>query len=124
MLKAIHRVLRPGGRLAFHTIEPVPGLSAAEKRRVVSAGPPAVSVRTSYLSLLASAGFQEAQMTDLTEGYRASHRIWAEATARHEDDLRDTIGTQEFENRTEAYRQTRRALDDGLLLRSLYTASR
>ena len=124
MLKAIHRVLRPDGRLAFHTIEPVDGLSAADKRRVVAAGPPAVSVRTSYPSLLASAGFHGVRSTDLTEEYSATHGSWNDATTRHESDLRDTVGAEEFDNRTEAYRQTRRALDDGLLLRVLYTATR
>ena len=124
MLRETHRVLRPGGRVAFHVIEPAPGLSAAEKRRVVSAGPPAVSVRTSYPSLLDSAGFHDVQMRDLTEEYSTAHRQWADATANHETDLRRTIGDEEFDNRTAAYHQTRLALDDGLLLRSLYTATR
>jgi cyclopropane fatty-acyl-phospholipid synthase-like methyltransferase len=55
-LRATYLALRPGGRTAFTTIFPAAGLSASEARRAIEAGPPNCGLRTSYPSLLRSAG--------------------------------------------------------------------
>ena len=124
MLRASRRVLRPGGRLAFHTIELPPELSAAERRRAISIGPPAVTLRTSYAGLLRSAGFVEIDAVDLTAEYLATQRRWLAATLRHEDGLRDALGDDVVSEGIERRRRTVEAIEEGLLMRNLFTATR
>ena len=124
MLRASRAALRPGGRLAFHTIEPGPGLSAADRRRAFKAGPPAVAVRTNHPSLLRSAGFVEIDATDVTAEYTATQRRWQEATVRHEAELREALGDENVDDGLERRRSTLAALNEGLLARTLYTGRR
>ncbi len=124
MLRASRRVLRPGGRLAFHTIELPPGLSAPRRRRAISIGPPAVTVRTTYRGLLRSAGFIEIDAVDLTAEYLATQRRWLAATHRHEEGLRSALGDDVVREGLERRRRTVDAIEDGLLLRTQYTATR
>jgi hypothetical protein len=124
VLRASRRALRPGGRLAFHTIELSPGLSAAGRRRAISIGPPAVTVRTTYLSLLRSAGFIEVDAVDLTAEYLATQRRWLAATLQHEVGLRDALGDDVVREAIERRRRTVGAIEEGLLQRTLYAAKR
>ena len=124
MLRASRRVLRPGGRIAFHTIQAMPGLTAPRRRLAYEAGPPAVAVRTSYPSLLRTGGFTDIAETDLTSEYRSTQQRWIDASARHEEGLREIVGDVDYEDRAAGRRQTARAIDDGLLARVLYTATR
>ena len=124
MLRACRRALRPAGRLAFHTIELPPGLNASKRRRAISIGPPAVALRTTYLSLLRSAGFAEMDAVDLTADYLATQRRWLAATLRHEEGLRSALGDSVVREGTERRLRTIDAIEDGLLLRTLYTATR
>ena len=124
MLRASRRVLRPRGRLAFHTIELPPELSASKRRRAISIGPPAVTVRTTYLGLLRSAGFAEIDAVDLTAEYLATQQRWLAATLWHEEGLRSTLGDDTVREGIERRRRTVDAIEEGLLLRTLYTATR
>jgi MPBQ/MSBQ methyltransferase len=71
-LQATFQALRRGGLTAFTVIFPPSGLSAAESRRAIEAGPPNCGLRTSYPSLLRSAGFGEIEERDLTADYLAT----------------------------------------------------
>lgn len=124
MLRASRRVLRPGGRLAFHTIEVPPGLSAAERRRASLIGPPGVAARTTYPSLLRSAGFIEIDEVDVTAEYLATQRRWLAATLRHEEGLRSVLGDDAVHEGIERRRRTVDAIEGGLLSRTLYSAIR
>jgi hypothetical protein len=124
VLRASRRVLRPAGRLAFHTIELPPGLSTSKRRRAISIGPPAVTVRTTYPGLLRSAGFVEIDEVDLTAEYLATQRRWLAATLRHDDALRAALGDDAVREGIERRRRTIDAIEEGLLLRTLYTATR
>ncbi|MGK0276007.1 MAG: hypothetical protein ACI9N0_002394 [Ilumatobacter sp.] len=124
MLRASRRVLRPGGRLAFHTIELPPGLTPAKRRRAISIGPPAVTVRTTYPGLLRSAGFNEIDEVDQTAEYLATQHRWLAATLRHEEGLRLALGGDAVEEGIGRRRRTVNAIEEGLLLRTLYTATR
>lgn len=124
MLRASRRVLRPGGRIAFHTIQATAGLSGPRRRLAHEAGPPAVAVRTSYPGLLRSAGFTDIVAMDLTSEYRSTQQRWIDASQRHEEGLRKIVGDVDYEDRAAGRRQTAQAIDDGLLARILYTATR
>jgi hypothetical protein len=124
VLRASRRVLRPGGRLAFHTIQVPPGLSAAKRRRASFVGPPGVAVRTTYPSLLRSAGFIEIDEVDVTAEYLATQRRWLAATLRHEEGLRSVLGDDGVHEGIERRRRTVDAIEGGLLSRTLYSATR
>ena len=71
-LRATFQALRHGARTAFTAIFPAPGLNAADARRAIEAGPPNCGLRTSYPSLLRSAGFVDIGERDLTADYFAT----------------------------------------------------
>ena len=110
--------------MAFHTIELPAGLTSAKRRRAVSIGPPAVAVRTTYPGLLRSAGFNEIDAVDLTAEYLATQLRWLAATLRHEAGLRSALGDDVVEEGLKRRRSTASAIKEGLLLRTLYTATR
>lgn len=110
--------------MAFLTIQATPGLSPAERRRAHAAGPPAVAVRTSYPSLLRSAGFTHVVATDRTAEYRITQAAWIAATERRADAIRAIVGDQLYDERAQERAGTVAAIDAGLLARFLYTATR
>lgn len=84
----------------------------------------AFAVRTSYPSLLRSAGFAAAEDIDVTDAYRAIQRRWIDATERREAALRAVMGDEPFVERMTSRRRTLAAIDDGILQRRMYTAVR
>ena len=124
MLRACRRVLRSGGRLAFLTIEPTPGLSRSDRRRAHRVGPVAVAVRTDYPSLLASAGFTGIGSTNLTDEYLSTQSAWIAAISKREGAIRAIVGDADFEERMQSRRDTVRAIEGGLLSRFMYWAVR
>ena len=123
MLRECKRVLRPGSRIVFHTIQPTPGLSPLHRRRANRSGPPATGVRTSYQSLLSTAGFVDVEARDDTEEYRATQLRWIAATERHEAPMRAAIGDDAYHDRHLKRQATLRAIDGGLLARYRYSAN-
>lgn len=124
MLRATRRALRPGGCTAFTVIHPTPGLSPAKARRAVAAGPPHCRVRTSYPSLLRSAGFVEIDEDDLTPAYLATARTKLAVADELADGMADMLGRQEFDDMQAKRRLAVSAIADGLLRRSRFTARR
>lgn len=124
MLRECRRVLRSGGRLAFHTIQPGAGLTKAQRRRAHAAGPIAVAVPTSYSSLLRTAGFTEIEAVDITADYRATLHRWISATERREPEVRLAMGDEAFDERMSYRRDAANAIDEGLLKRFQYTGTR
>ena len=78
--------------MIFTTIEPAPGLSTTDRRRVARSGPSAVLTRTSYPSLLASAHFVEIEHTDITADYRTTQQAWIDATRRRAQAIGAAMG--------------------------------
>lgn len=117
-------MLRPGGRLAFITIQPIPGLSAPDRRRAHRIGPPAVAVRTSYEDLLRTAGFRGIESRDCTAEYAAALRGWMVAIDRRADAVRVITGSTEYDERAQRRARTLAAVESGLLGRCMYVATR
>lgn len=110
--------------MIFTTIEAAPGLSRAERRRVARSGPSAVLTRTSYPSLLASAGFDAIERTDLTAAYRTTQQAWFDATRARFEAVAVAMGRAALEQRLIERAGALVAIDAGLLRRSRYAATK
>ena len=110
--------------MAFTAIEPAPGLSRAQRRRVAAVGPTNVLLRTGYPSLLRSAGFVDVVADDVTAAYRATLAAWHEETRRRSEAVVDIVGLDEFEERQQRRAGALAVIDAGWLRRSRYIAHR
>lgn len=117
-------MLRPGGHIAFHTIQPSENLSRSQRRRVSAAGPSAVALRTTYQSLLSSAGFTDIVASDVTSNYRATLQRWVDATQSRQVEMRRVMGEEALDERLADRSRALQAIDDGLLKRFQYVARR
>ncbi len=110
--------------MVFHTIQPVPGLPPLRRRHAHRHGPPGVALRTSYQSMLRTAGFVDVEARDDTDEYHATQRRWLDASQRHEAALRTAMGDDAYDERLATRHATLRAITDGLLARFRYSATR
>jgi hypothetical protein len=117
-------LLRPGGRIAYTTIFVAPGLTAARRRRARRSGPRAVASRSDQLRLLASAGFVDVDMVDVTAEFATTARAWLAGSEAHAAELSALDSPAAFEERQRERRAQLRAVDDGLLRRGLFSATR
>ena len=125
MLRACRRLLRPAGRIAFYTIFIPSGLSQAEYRRAARAGPSAVTSHgRQQPDLLRSAGFTGVREIDVTAAFLRATRAWHEARARYAGQLSQAEGEASFRERQRDYHLQARAIEGGLLRRSLFVAER
>ncbi len=125
MLRACNRLLRPGGRIAYYTIFVTPGLSPAEFRRALRAGPPAVaSRRRTESEMLRSAGFVDVREVDATAEFLRTTRAWLRSRLRRAAELSEAEGEAAFKDRQRHYRLESKAIAAGLLRRSLFLAER
>jgi hypothetical protein len=124
VLRASRQLLLAGGLTAFFTIHPTPGLDARLRRRAHRDGPVAVASHLSQRDLLERAGFVDVQQTDCTAEFATTARAWIEQCEQRHDDLVAAQGAAEVEQRQRDRRAQLRAIDAGLLRRSLLTAAR
>jgi len=122
VLRACRRLLRPGGRLAFFTIEVTPDLPPDLHRRAVAAGPP-TPAGPDIAGLLHRARFVDVRAEDRTSDYLATARAWLQARLRHRDEMRP-VDPATYDNRIADGRVAIPAIEEGLLRRSLYVARR
>ena len=122
VLRACRRILRPTGRTAFFTIHPAAGLTDAQRRRASRDGPIAVATARPHRELLESAGFAEVTETDCTGEFVATARAWLHHWDSNHDDLMALLGEQAVAERQAERRAQLRAIEDGILARSLFTA--
>jgi len=110
--------------MAFQTIHPTSGLNQAQRRRAHRSGPWAVaSTRTPY-ELLERAGLIEIHVVDQTADFRTVAAAWIEQWDRHRDALVELYGQTDFETRQHERRTQLKAIDDGLLQRSMAVGRR
>ena len=124
MLRALKQLLRPGGRLALITIYVAPGLPSAARRRAHRSGPRAVASRADQPKLLESAGFVDIGEVDLTKEFAITGRAWVDEWDDHAYELIHLEGAAAFEERQRDRRVGLRAIEDGLLRRGLFSATR
>jgi hypothetical protein len=74
--------------------------------------------------MLRTAGFDDISAIDVTSEYRSTLRRWLDATDRHETLIREIIGNDTYEERSAQRKRDLQAVDDGLLSRFIYTATR
>jgi hypothetical protein len=122
VLRASQRLLRPGGRTAFFTIHPTPGLDARRRRRAHRDGPVAVASHLPNRELLERAGFVDIE-TDCTADFATVARSWIDQYDRHHDALAEVLGAAELDQRQQDRRAQLHAIEDGLLRRSLLIAA-
>jgi hypothetical protein len=124
VLRAVKRLLRPGGRLALATIYVTPGLSPAARRRAHRAGPRAVAARIEQTALLTSAGFGAIGERDVTAEFAVTSRAWLTEWEAHADVLAPLEPPGCFDQRQRERRAQLAATEDGLLRRGLFSATR
>jgi hypothetical protein len=124
VLRASRHLLGPSGRTAFFTIHPAPGLSASQRRRAHRDGPVAVAASRPHRDLLQDAGFVDIDEIDCTTEFAQTARAWVEECDRHREHLIDLQGVTDFEQRQHDRRAQLRAVEEGLLRRSLFIATR
>ena len=124
MLRASRRLLRPGGRTAFFTIHPTPGLTPRLRRRAHRDGPVAVASHLPGRQLLERAGFVDVEETDCTAEFVTVAQAWVDQCEGHRDALAGLLGADEFDERQTERRIQLQAVRDGLLRRSLLVATR
>ena len=119
MLRALRRILRPKGRMAFQTIQVTPGLTDGDRRRAHRSGPWAVASVHHPAELLGRAGFVEIHTADQTDEFRTTARAWIDQWEEHRTSLVELYGDETFETRQQERRVQLQAIEDGLLQRSL-----
>jgi hypothetical protein len=117
-------VLCPGGRTAFFTIHPAAGLTGAQRRRASRDGPPGVANARPYRALLAAAGFTQVTQTDYTAEFAAVARAWVDQWDANFSGVVALLGEHTVRERQAERRAQLRAIGDGILARSLFTAIR
>jgi hypothetical protein len=123
VLRASRRLLRPGGRTAFLTIHPTPGLSPRDRRRAHRDGPVAVASHLTGRELLERAGFVDVEEIDCTPEFVTVAQAWVDQCADHRDALAELLGADEVDQRQTERRIQLQATRDGLLRRSLLVAT-
>ena len=124
MLRALKRLLRPGGRIAYTTIFVTPGLDPKRRRQAQRSGPRAAGSRSDQRQLLISAGFTDIDVVDLTIEWARAARGWIDGWAANEAELSARESPAAFAQRQRERRTQLRAIDDGLLRRALFSAAR
>lgn len=124
MLRACHRVLRPGGVLCFAVIAHADGLTADQIATAAAAGPDHADVVGGYPSVLVAAGFHDVDVADVTDAYLETLAAWAREWDAEAVALTRIVGADDFAERQTNRRRAIEAARQGLLRRHVVTAAR
>lgn len=123
-MRAKHRALKYGGRLAFFVITTSPDISPGDIERIRTAGRDDVHTPQPYDEIVGAAGFSNIVVADHTEQYRDTLSAWLSEWDRARRDLLPLVGQEEFEDRQSRRRASIADIDSGLLIRQLVTATK
>ena len=124
MLRANHRVLKPGGTTVFAVISVGDDLNADQREEAIAAGPPHVDADPSYAELMRAAGFEHVEATDVTAQYLETLTAWRDEWDTESVELKRIVGDDEFNERQANRTRAIRAIEDGLLRRYLISGVR
>lgn len=110
--------------MAYTTIYVTAGMAPRLRRRAHRAGPRAVASRSDYARLLVSAGFDDVDELDVTAEFATTARAWIAELDAHTEELAAVESPGAFEQRLRDGRRHLRAVEDGLLRRGLFSATR
>ena len=110
--------------MAFATIFVAPNLTASEYRRALRSGPTFVSSRRrDHGELIANAGFGHIEETDLTAEFLITSRGWQTERSEQAAEIIAAEGEAAFNERESNLDVQSRAIEAGLLRRSLFVCS-
>lgn len=105
--------------MAFQVIHVTPELSDRKRRQAHRSGPWAVSSRHAPDKLMHGAGFVAIGVVDQTDQFRTTAADWIREWESRCDELVALYGEADFNARQQARNVQLKAVDDGLLQRSL-----
>ena len=121
MLRATHRVLKRGGRLAFTVLAFRDGITDDEIARTGTLAPELFDAGPGYPTLLEQAGFADVAVDDVTPVYRETVAAWIRAWRDEGEGIEELVGTEEYEERRDRMNVALAAIDEGLRKRYLVT---
>lgn len=122
MLRACHKAVRRGGRIAGYTIHTPKGLDGDAARRASELGPSEVVADRPPADLLRAADFTVMVDEDVTDDFEEILEATRAAMDELEDDLRREEGDTVFEEWQERRTNMFQGVSGGLLRRSLLVA--
>jgi hypothetical protein len=123
-MRALRRLLKPGGRIAYTTIHPAPGLDDVTRRRARRHGPRAVASRLGQAQLLRAAGFTDIDDRDVTPEFIRTTRAKIDERDQYAAELVEVEGADVFHERQRNERNQLGITEEGLIRRSILSASR
>ena len=123
VLEACRRLIRDSGRMVFAVIWITPGLADDDRERALEGAPEFSESKTDYPTLLGQTGWDVKESLDVTAGYAASIRRFMCADGEFKSPLEALIGGIRFADRQSGWRSELRAVEEGLLRRSLFVAT-
>lgn len=120
----MRRALRPGGRIAFFTIEFPRALAPAGRDALREVTPRATWARSPYDRMLAAAGYVDIGERDVSAEYAATASAWVRETLPHLREIGEIDGHEATAERVASWKAAAEAVTRGELSRTLYWARR
>jgi hypothetical protein len=109
--------------MAFYTIHAAPALPPRDRERARRHGPRFVNARSDYVSMLQAAGFARIAARDVTREFERIQVRWLRARERHREAIIAAVGEERHRELCSDGRLSLRAIQLGLLRRSLFVAT-
>lgn len=121
-LSECRRVLRERGVMAFSVIAIAEVASAEQAAAAIAAGPPYIEADCGYGKMLQQTGWRVVDCVDLSAEFARSTRHLVDEWGRNRDRVRPLVGEEEFDDFLARKESTLPLIQDGTILRQLFTA--
>ena len=119
MLRAVEAALKPNGRHVFYAVTLTAGISDEERDRAIRLGNEHVDAGPGYAVLMGQAGFDQVEVTEVSDGYLVTMERWTRAWQDDSVALSELVGDEEYQARMERQAVDIAAVEEGLLKRYL-----